>query len=106
MCRPNYERSSFFEKGAAKGWSVDRVQKAWDALGHQRAREDARAIMAAPPPPKALAVGDRVKLRRPASYQAKEAATILHVEPDGFLIKWPDGSKGFHELEKWERADD
>lgn len=59
MCRPNYERQSFFAKGHAKGWTDDRIERAWSALSHQRAREDARIILAEPVPAP-LVVGNRV----------------------------------------------
>ncbi len=48
MCKPNYEQQGFFLRGHEKGWTQDRIQRAWDAF---TAKRDAEAIRALPPTP-------------------------------------------------------
>lgn len=61
MCIAPTDRDMFFAKGRAKGWSDDRIKRAWDAHESQRGREDARILNEAPAP-KPLEVGDRVRV--------------------------------------------
>lgn len=56
MCKPDYSRISFGIRGAAKGWSAERIERAWQYHINHTAKEDALAILAEPEP---LRVGDR-----------------------------------------------
>lgn len=109
MCRPDLNRQVFYSKGAAKGWSEARVERAWNAHMAQSAKEDARALIAAAPPPKPFCVGDRAT-HAEGLHPARIEVEILHIEGKHAWVRpithpIPEIRKGFVTwLENLERA--
>lgn len=99
MCKPSYERQDFFARGQEKGWSEERIGRAWEA---HKARRDAEELLAAPPP-KPLAVGDKVNTKN-SSHAPVYGGEILSIDGIEAWVRKPNGDRDTFALRSLERA--
>lgn len=107
MCIPDDSRETFFAKGRAKGWSVARIERAWAAYQGQRGREDARLLNEAPPPPKPLAVGDRVRAKEGTWAFSNLPGEIIAIDGIEAWVRLEPGRRdtfALRNLERWSAA--